>query len=216
MQLLNHTVRVAGIVQHGKGARKFLPIATLQDWTGSQGKASIFYVKVDDPKNISAVEDEIHNAPGMQQYVVRSMAEYLSLMTAGNLPGLPQVHHGGDWRCGGHRIHRDLPGHVHGGDGAHARDRHPEVAGRVEAVHHQRDLARDNAAGDMRDHRWRDRQLRGETRPEAALRDVANRYQHRLDVAMQIVIALAGAMLGAIYPAFKAAQKDPIEALAYE
>ncbi len=30
------------------------------------------------------------------------------------------------------------------------------------------------------------------------------------------LIAIGGAMLGAVYPAFKAAQKDPIDALAYE
>ena len=35
-------------------------------------------------------------------------------------------------------------------------------------------------------------------------------------VVRTAVLAFAGAMLGALYPALKAAQKDPIDALAYE
>ena len=35
-------------------------------------------------------------------------------------------------------------------------------------------------------------------------------------IAKATFIAIAGAIAGALYPAFKAAQKDPIDALAYE
>jgi putative ABC transport system permease protein len=35
-------------------------------------------------------------------------------------------------------------------------------------------------------------------------------------VIQATVIAMIGSLAGAVYPAFKAAQKDPIDALAYE
>jgi len=86
--ILNHKFRIAGIVEHGKGARKFLPITTLQDLMGSPGKASVFYVKLDDPANADAVVTEVKGVPGMEQYQVRSSREFLSMMTPANYPGL--------------------------------------------------------------------------------------------------------------------------------
>ena len=88
IQILNHDFKVAGIVEHGKGARKFLSITTLQDLMGAKDKASAFYVKLDDPNNADAVVSEIKNVPGMQQYIVRSMRDYLSMMTPSNIPAL--------------------------------------------------------------------------------------------------------------------------------
>ncbi|MBI4463909.1 MAG: ABC transporter permease [Acidobacteria bacterium] len=86
VELLNQPFRVAGIVEHGQGARIFMPIETLQDLMGSVGKASVFFVKLTDPQQTSAVVDEMRRLlPG---YQVRDMHEYLTLMTTSNLPGL--------------------------------------------------------------------------------------------------------------------------------
>ena len=42
LHLLGHDFHVAGVVEHGKGARVFLPIGTLAQLTGSPKKASLF------------------------------------------------------------------------------------------------------------------------------------------------------------------------------
>ena len=44
IEILNHPFRVAGIVEHGRGARKFLPIEHAAGPDRSAGKASVFYV----------------------------------------------------------------------------------------------------------------------------------------------------------------------------
>ena len=88
IRILNHNFRVCGIVEHGKGARKFLPIATLQELIGAEGKASVFYVKLDNPGQANLVVGEVKAVPGMESYSVRSMRDYISMMTATNLPGL--------------------------------------------------------------------------------------------------------------------------------
>jgi len=87
-KVLDQNFRISGIVPHGKGARRYLPITTLQDLLGSEGKASMFYVKTDSPANADLVVSAVKQIPGMDQYVARSLAEYASLMTVNNIPFL--------------------------------------------------------------------------------------------------------------------------------
>jgi len=86
IKVLNHTFDVSGVVAHGRGARKFVQITTLQDLLGAQGRVSIFYVKADRPENAQLILDEIKNMNGMQQFTVRTMEEWLSMMTPENIP----------------------------------------------------------------------------------------------------------------------------------
>jgi len=87
MEILNKQFRISGVVENGRGARKFLPIDTLQDLIGANGKASVFYVKLDNPANADAVVASVKAQPGMEKYSVLSTRDYLSMMTPSNLPG---------------------------------------------------------------------------------------------------------------------------------
>jgi putative ABC transport system permease protein len=87
MQVFNHPFRVCGIVEHGKGGRKFVPIRTLGGFNGAENNASFFYVKTDDPANENLVRDEIHNTRGLSEYQVHTVEEMLSQMTPDRLPG---------------------------------------------------------------------------------------------------------------------------------
>lgn len=96
LEIYNHDFRICGIVEAGKGGRKTLPLDTMGDLTGSSGKASIFFIKVDDPANNQAVIDEIHNVMtsnggtpvrALKDYPVWTMEEWLSMMTPEKLPG---------------------------------------------------------------------------------------------------------------------------------
>src|SRR6202048_116936 len=87
IKIFDHPFRIAGIVEHGKGGRKLIPIETMGDLVGPPGKASIFYIKVDDPANEEAVIKEIHDTPGLADYPVQTMDEWLSMMTPDKLPG---------------------------------------------------------------------------------------------------------------------------------
>ena len=87
LQVFGHGFRVSGIVEHGRGGRKLLPLDTMGDLTGSSGKASIFYIKCDDPANAQAVIQAIHSTRGLESYPVQTMEEWLSLMTPDKIPG---------------------------------------------------------------------------------------------------------------------------------
>jgi putative ABC transport system permease protein len=61
-------------------------LPTLQELSGAKDKASAFYVKLDSPNSAEVVVHEVKDVPGMQRYVTRSMSEYLSMMTPDNIP----------------------------------------------------------------------------------------------------------------------------------
>lgn len=86
LHLLNHDFRVVGIVEHGKGARLFIPLKTAEELSGAYDKASIFFVKCSDPAYADQVTAAIHKL--LPRYQVLSVREYMSLMTSNNLPAL--------------------------------------------------------------------------------------------------------------------------------
>jgi len=88
IEILNNPFRICGIVERGKGARKFLPLSTMQDLDGAKDKASVMYLKLDDPANADIVVDEVKHVPGMERYFASSMATYLSMMSTSNYPYL--------------------------------------------------------------------------------------------------------------------------------
>jgi putative ABC transport system permease protein len=215
MEILNHDFRISGIVENGRGARKFVLMSTLQDLIGAKDKASVFYVKLDDPNNAEAVVNEIKNQPGMEKYSVHSTADYLSMMTPSNIPGFKPfigIVIGVSLIIGFLVIFQSMYTAV--------MERTREI-GILKSLGASKlyivnvilretivlalagiavGIAVSLAARIGIQQRW----------------PLVHIDQSAPWMLRATIIALAGAACGAIYPAYKAAQKDPIDALAYE
>jgi putative ABC transport system permease protein len=215
IEILNHDFRICGIVPHGKGGRKFLPLSTMQDLVGAEGRTSVFYVKLDNPANTDAVEKSIEKVEGMEKYAVRSMPEYLSMMTPENLPGFDLA------------IKIVIGVAVVVGFLVIFQSMYTAVMERTREIGILKSLGAS---------KWyivnvvlRETVLLAVAGIIAGIiismvtrrvimfeKPVLRLFWSNQWVLRAAIIAVVGALLGALYPALKAAQRDPIDALAYE
>ena len=215
IEILNHQFHVCGIVAHGKGARKFLPLTTMQDLIGAENRASVFYVKVDNPANADWVVDEIKKVPGMENYAVRSMQEYLSMMSPDNLPGFQTA------------IRIVIAISVIIGFLVIFQSMYTAVMERTREIGILKSMGASKAF--IVNVVLRETALLAIAGIAAGIvislvakrvilieRPVLHLFWSTEWVVRTTLIAITGALCGALYPAYKAAQKDPIEALAYE
>jgi putative ABC transport system permease protein len=215
MEILNQPFRICGIVENGRGARKFIPMATLQDLIGAKDKASVFYVKLDSPDSAPAVVNEIKAQPGMEKYSVLSTSDYLSMMTPSHLPGFQAfigVVIGVSLVIGFLVIFQSMYTAV--------MERTREIgilkslgASKLYIINV---ILRETVVLALAGIVF------GIVISLAARVGIQQRWPLvHIDQSVQwmvraTIIAIVGATCGAIYPAYKAAQKDPIDALAYE
>ena len=215
MDIMHHPFHICGIVQNGKGGRKFIPIETMNAIGGTPGKASLFYLKLDDVKNEETVRKEILATPGMQQYDVQTVDELLSTLTPNKLPGFNiglRIVIGTAVIIGFLVIFQSMYTAV---------------------MERTREIGILKSLGASRLYIvavvLRETGLLAFTGIALGvgvtylMRTVFHYKFPTLDfavtpqwVASAIAIAFTGALLGAFYPALKAARKDPIDALSYE
>jgi putative ABC transport system permease protein len=88
VNVLGKSFTICGIVEQGKGARKYIPLETMDAIEDSPGKASAFYLRTQDaPKFQEPVRSEILATDGLQDWSVQTIEEMLSSLTPEHLPG---------------------------------------------------------------------------------------------------------------------------------
>jgi putative ABC transport system permease protein len=217
IKMWNRRFRVAGIVEHGKGARKYIALNSMQELVGSEGKASIFYIKLDDSAEeaVQQVIRSINQLPGGGDLQVRSMRQWLSLMTPANLPGFSKVV---DVVIGVATIIGFI---------VIFQTMYTAVLERTHEIGILKSLGASKLS--VVNLVLRESVLLAITGVMIGIGAsfLARTLIHTSFPTMRVlidgiwivyasIIAIAGAVLGGAYPAFRAAKKDPIEALAYE
>jgi putative ABC transport system permease protein len=99
LKVLNHDFKVAGIVQSGTtGARVLIPVETAGEMVGRTGWATFFYIKLNDKALTKGVIDKIKHQysdeEGKPKYDVIDADEWFSMMYASNATTLGIVFKG--------------------------------------------------------------------------------------------------------------------------
>lgn len=87
IEILNHPFRICGVVESGKGGRKLVPIDTLGAMMGADGKATVIYLKSDSPANDELIRKEVRAVNGLGDYEVQKMSDVISQYTPSRFPG---------------------------------------------------------------------------------------------------------------------------------
>jgi len=214
ISMLNRSWHIAGIVEPGKLAHIFLPIAVLQDLTGCTGKVSQVYLKVDNQSNLEAAFNQLKDK--YVDFPIYTMQAFTSLVSVQNIPLLAGF------------INAVIGIGVVIGFAVVSLSMYMAVLQRTREIGILKSLGASN------------RFVLGMILAEALILGLggtlfgialsfASRYfmQHLMPASLPQAIvpiwwpiagaiAMGAALLGALYPGMMAVKQDPIEALAYE
>lgn len=87
LQIMSQPFRISGIVEPGKGGRKLIPLETMQQLIGAPKKVSLIYVKCDNPASTDLVLNEIRGTQGFEQNTLMTIDSWLNEMTPSKIPG---------------------------------------------------------------------------------------------------------------------------------